>query len=122
MNLNGMQIVERDGGNNKAKITARGVPIHHCAIHFLKNVDVDILDKTVSTFDGPSGFERSTFLRCLNGMNDAVASARVFGKVLVDGEDIYNHRVDPVQLRTKIGIAASYPVRRGRRLMISCRP
>jgi phosphate transport system ATP-binding protein len=45
--------------------------------HALKDVNVEILDKTVTAFIGPSGCGKSTFLRCLNRMNDTVASARV---------------------------------------------
>ncbi|RGP35031.1 phosphate ABC transporter ATP-binding protein, partial [Pseudotabrizicola alkalilacus] len=77
--------------------------------HALKDVDVDILDKTVTAFIGPSGCGKSTFLRCLNRMNDTVASARVTGEILIDGEDIYDKRVDPVQLRAKVGMVFQKP-------------
>ncbi|WP_137113274.1 phosphate ABC transporter ATP-binding protein PstB, partial [Rhodobacter sp. SY28-1] len=77
--------------------------------HALKDVSVDILDRAVTAFIGPSGCGKSTFLRCLNRMNDTVASARVEGKILLEGEDIYDPRVDPVQLRAKVGMVFQKP-------------
>jgi phosphate transport system ATP-binding protein len=92
-----------------AKISARGVQVHYGKNHALKDVSVDILDRAVTAFIGPSGCGKSTFLRCLNRMNDTVASARVEGKILLDGEDIYDPRVDPVQLRAKVGMVFQKP-------------
>ncbi|SEM92874.1 phosphate ABC transporter ATP-binding protein, PhoT family [Loktanella fryxellensis] len=91
------------------KITARGVQVHYGTNHALKDVDVDIRDKMVTAFIGPSGCGKSTFLRCLNRMNDTVASARVTGKILLEGEDIYDPKVDPVQLRAKVGMVFQKP-------------
>jgi phosphate transport system ATP-binding protein len=91
------------------KITARGVQVHYGDKQALKDVDVDILDNTVTAFIGPSGCGKSTFLRCLNRMNDTVASARVQGEILLDGENIYDRRVDPVQLRAKVGMVFQKP-------------
>ncbi len=107
--MNDMRIVERDVDSHKTKITARGVQVHYGDKHALKDVDVDILDHTVTAFIGPSGCGKSTFLRCLNRMNDTVASARVSGTILLDGEDIYDRRVDPVQLRAKVGMVFQKP-------------
>ena len=91
------------------KISASGVQVHYGQNHALKDVSVDILDRAVTAFIGPSGCGKSTFLRCLNRMNDTVASARVSGKILLDGEDIYDPRVDPVQLRAKVGMVFQKP-------------
>jgi phosphate transport system ATP-binding protein len=91
------------------KIAARGVQVHYGATHALKDVNVDILDRAVTAFIGPSGCGKSTFLRCLNRMNDTVASARVSGQILLDGEDIYDPRVDPVQLRARVGMVFQKP-------------
>ncbi|MFU8882360.1 MAG: phosphate ABC transporter ATP-binding protein PstB [Rhodobacterales bacterium] len=93
----------------KMKITARGVQVFYGDKQALIDVDVDILDKTVTAFIGPSGCGKSTFLRCLNRMNDTVASARVQGEILLDGENIYDKRVDPVQLRAKVGMVFQKP-------------
>jgi phosphate transport system ATP-binding protein len=91
------------------KITARGVQVHYGTNHALKDVDVDILDRAVTAFIGPSGCGKSTFLRCLNRMNDTVSSAKVTGKILLDGEDIYDTRIDPVQLRARVGMVFQKP-------------
>ena len=91
------------------KISARAVQVHYGEKHALKDVDVDINDNMVTAFIGPSGCGKSTFLRCLNRMNDTVASARVSGKILLEGEDIYDKRVDPVQLRARIGMVFQKP-------------
>ena len=91
------------------RITARGVNVHYGTTHALKHVDVDILSNTVTAFIGPSGCGKSTFLRCLNRMNDTVASAKVTGEILLDGENIYDKRVDPVQLRAKVGMVFQKP-------------
>jgi phosphate transport system ATP-binding protein len=106
--MNDMRLTERVV-TDTAKITARGVQVHYGTNHALKDVDVDILDKTVTAFIGPSGCGKSTFLRCLNRMNDTVASARVSGKIEMDGQDIYDSRVDPVQLRAKVGMVFQKP-------------
>jgi len=92
-----------------AKIEAREVQVHYGTNHALKDVDVTILDKAVTAFIGPSGCGKSTFLRCLNRMNDTIASCRVTGKITLEGEDIYDRRVDPVQLRAKVGMVFQKP-------------
>ncbi|MFN3823493.1 MAG: phosphate ABC transporter ATP-binding protein PstB [Pseudorhodobacter sp.] len=107
--MNDMRIVERAVENREIKISARGVQVHYGDNQALRDVDVDILDKTVTAFIGPSGCGKSTFLRCLNRMNDTVAVARVSGSILLDGEDIYDRKVDPVQLRAKVGMVFQKP-------------
>ncbi|MBK5946928.1 phosphate ABC transporter ATP-binding protein [Rhodobacter veldkampii DSM 11550] len=107
--MNDMRLVERDVDTSDIKITARGVQVYYGTAHALKDVDVDILDKTVTAFIGPSGCGKSTFLRCLNRMNDTIDSCRVEGLISMDNEDIYDKRVDPVQLRAKVGMVFQKP-------------
>ena len=107
--MNDMRIAERTVSTNTAKITARGVQVYYGENHALKDVDIDILSATVTAFIGPSGCGKSTFLRCLNRMNDTVASARVLGEIKLDGEDIYDKRVDPVTLRARVGMVFQKP-------------
>jgi phosphate transport system ATP-binding protein len=92
-----------------SKMTARKVQVHYGTNHAIKDVDVDILDKTVTAFIGPSGCGKSTFLRCLNRMNDTIAVCKVSGELKLEGEDIYDKRVDPVQLRAKVGMVFQKP-------------
>ena len=107
--MNVMQTPVIDTTATKPRIAASGVQVYYGTNHALKDVSVDILDRTTTAFIGPSGCGKSTFLRCLNRMNDTVASARVEGKILLDGQDIYDRRVDPVQLRARIGMVFQKP-------------
>jgi phosphate transport system ATP-binding protein len=91
------------------KISARGVQVYYGSNHALKDVDVDIANNTVTAFIGPSGCGKSTFLRCLNRMNDTIDNCRVEGTILLDGEDIYDRKVDPVQLRARVGMVFQKP-------------
>ncbi|WP_296766641.1 phosphate ABC transporter ATP-binding protein PstB [Sediminimonas sp.] len=91
------------------KIAARNVQVFYGNTQAIKDVDVDIQDKTVTSFIGPSGCGKSTFLRCLNRMNDTIDSCRVEGEILLDGQDIYAPRVDPVQLRARVGMVFQKP-------------
>ncbi len=109
MMLDNARLAERTMTDQKTKISAKGVQVYYGTNHALKDVNVEILDNTVTAFIGPSGCGKSTFLRCLNRMNDTVASARVEGKILIDGEDIYDPRVDPVQLRARVGMVFQKP-------------
>lgn len=104
-----MQLEERAALAAVPRITARGVNVHYGESHALKDVNVDILSGAVTAFIGPSGCGKSTFLRCLNRMNDTVASAKVTGEILLDGENIYDRRVDPVRLRAKVGMVFQKP-------------
>lgn len=91
------------------KINAKNVQVFYGETHAIKDVSVEIEDKTVTAFIGPSGCGKSTFLRCLNRMNDTIDICRVEGDILLDGEDIYDKRVDPVQLRAKVGMVFQKP-------------
>jgi phosphate transport system ATP-binding protein len=91
------------------KISARNVQVYYGDKHALKDVNVDIQDKTVTAFIGPSGCGKSTFLRCINRMNDTIDIARIKGQIMLDGQDIYDRRVDPVQLRARVGMVFQKP-------------
>ncbi|GAA6207585.1 phosphate ABC transporter ATP-binding protein PstB [Cognatishimia sp. WU-CL00825] len=91
------------------KITADNVQVHYGDTHAIKDVSVQIEAKTVTAFIGPSGCGKSTFLRTLNRMNDTIDICRVTGEILLDGEDIYDPKVDPVQLRAKVGMVFQKP-------------
>ena len=107
--MNDMTMVDRSVTQDEIKISARGVQVFYGDKQAIKDVDVDIPDKTVTAFIGPSGCGKSTFLRCINRMNDTIDAARVEGVITLDGEDIYDRRVDPVQLRAKVGMVFQKP-------------
>jgi phosphate transport system ATP-binding protein len=107
--MNDMSILERTVEQTDNKISARNVQVYYGDKHAIKDVNVDILDKTVTAFIGPSGCGKSTFLRCINRMNDTIDICRVEGRIALDGEDIYDRRVDPVQLRARVGMVFQKP-------------
>src|SRR5512132_934030 len=80
------------------KMSARDVSVFYADKQALKDVSIDIHDDRVTAFIGPSGCGKSTFLRCLNRMNDTIPSAKVSGRIELDGEDIMSSRMDVVQL------------------------
>ncbi len=75
----------------------------------VKDVSLMFPKHSVSAVIGPSGCGKSTFLRCLNRMHELSEGGWVTGRVLLDGADIYDERVDPVQLRRRIGMVFQRP-------------
>lgn len=94
---------------DNSKITVESLNLHYGENHALKNVNMEIADHAITAFIGPGGCGKSTFLRCLNRMNDLVDGCRVEGKVILDGEDIYDKRVDTTLLRKKVGMVFQQP-------------
>jgi phosphate transport system ATP-binding protein len=91
------------------KMTARNVNLWYGQKQALFDVSLDILDRSVTALIGPSGCGKSTFLRCLNRMNDVIESCRIKGDIRLDGDDIYAARIDPVQLRARVGMVFQKP-------------
>jgi phosphate transport system ATP-binding protein len=75
----------------------------------VNGITLDIHKQSITALIGPSGCGKSTFLRCLNRMNDLVPSARVDGKLLYHGIDIYGAGVDPIEVRRRIGMVFQRP-------------
>jgi phosphate transport system ATP-binding protein len=75
----------------------------------LHGIDLAIEDRTATAIIGPSGCGKSTLIRCLNRLHEEVRGARVEGKVLFDGQDIYAPDVDPVAIRRRIGMVFQRP-------------
>ena len=92
-----------------SKISVENLNLHYGENHALKDVNMEIADHAITAFIGPSGCGKSTFLRCLNRMNDLVDGCRVEGKVILDGEDIYDKRGDTTLLRKKVGMVFQQP-------------
>jgi phosphate transport system ATP-binding protein len=93
----------------EAKMSAREVSVFYGDKQALKDVSIDIHEDRVTAFIGPSGCGKSTFLRCLNRMNDTIPSARVTGRIELDGEDITSSAMDVVQLRARVGMVFQKP-------------
>ena len=96
-------------GQRKPKIVAKDVNVHYGEKHAIKHLSITIPDRAVSAFIGPSGCGKSTFLRCINRMNDTVPGCRVDGDIRVDGDDIYDKKLDVVQLRARVGMVFQKP-------------
>jgi phosphate transport system ATP-binding protein len=77
--------------------------------HVLKNINMKIEEKAVTAIIGPSGCGKTTFIRCLNRMHEITPGARVSGRVIFNGVDIYGNGVDPVMVRRKIGMVFQKP-------------
>ena len=75
----------------------------------IRDVTLDLHLNEITALIGPSGCGKSTFIRCLNRMNDLIPSARVEGKIVYHGEDLYAEEIDPVQVRKRIGMVFQKP-------------
>ena len=75
----------------------------------LKNINIEILEKSITAFIGPSGCGKSTFLKTLNRMNDLIPSVKITGDVRYDGADIFSREVDVNHLRKEIGMVFQKP-------------
>jgi len=90
-------------------ITAQQLSFWYGRQQALFGVNMAILDKSVTAIIGPSGCGKSTLLRCINRMNDLVEGTRVEGHLMLEGQDVYGPRVDPVALRRHIGMVFQKP-------------
>ncbi len=95
--------------NNFFKLTASDVDFYYGDFKALKNVSLNFTEKEVMALIGPSGCGKSTFLRCINRMNDLISGTRVDGSIVLDNVDIYNDRIDVVNLRKKVGMVFQKP-------------
>ena len=95
--------------SNKIKVKVENLNLYYGENHALKDVNMDIQENAVTAFIGPSGCGKSTFLKTLNRMNDLVDGVRIDGKVLLDGEDIYDPSFDTTILRKKVGMVFQQP-------------
>ncbi len=91
------------------RIDVKNLNIYYSDFLAVEGVDVTIEPRTVTALIGPSGCGKSTFLRSLNRMHEVIPGARVDGKVLLDGDDMYARGVDPVGVRRKVGMVFQKP-------------
>jgi len=92
-----------------AKIDTRDVKLWYGEKQALAGININIPERQVTAFIGPSGCGKTTFLKCLNRMNDTIESVRIEGDIAIDGENIYDRRVDVVQLRARVGMVFQKP-------------
>jgi phosphate transport system ATP-binding protein len=85
------------------------INVYYGSKRAIRNVTLDLFKNEITALIGPSGCGKSTFIRCLNRMNDLIPSARVEGKLVYHGEDLYDEKIDPVQVRKRIGMVFQKP-------------
>jgi phosphate transport system ATP-binding protein len=95
--------------NKSGTISMRGLNVYYGEKHAIIDVSMDMLEKKVTAFIGPSGCGKSTLLRALNRMNEEIDGCRTEGKIFWKGIDILEQSVDPVALRSKIGMVFQKP-------------
>ena len=94
---------------DRYKMVAENVTVTYDGIAAVKDVTMRFRERTVTALIGPSGCGKTTFLRCLNRMHDMTKSARVEGKVMIDGTDLYSGSINPIYHRRKVGMVFQKP-------------
>lgn len=92
-----------------AIIQISNLNLYYTEFHALKQIAMDVQEKSITAFIGPSGCGKSTLLRTLNRMNDTIKGVRISGNVAVNGEDIYGPGVNVEALRKEIGMVFQQP-------------
>jgi phosphate transport system ATP-binding protein len=93
----------------ETKIEVRDLAVFYGARRAVRDIALDVPARAVTAFIGPSGCGKSTILRCFDRMNDLIPSARVEGTVRIDGENIYDAEVQPVDVRRRVGLVFQRP-------------
>lgn len=101
-----------DQGKSLAKrmrMETKDLTVHYGAVKGVQNVTLPIYDKKVTALIGPSGCGKTTYLRALNRMHDLTRGTSVTGTALLDGQNIYDPKIDPVTIRRRIGMVFQKP-------------
>ncbi|MBL6700819.1 MAG: phosphate ABC transporter ATP-binding protein [Gammaproteobacteria bacterium] len=93
----------------KLKLSIKNLDVHYGDKQALFNVNLNIMEKEVTSLIGPSGCGKSTLLKCINRMNDLVEICKIRGQILLDSQDINEASQDPVLLRMKVGMVFQKP-------------
>lgn len=104
-----MSIKNKVGKNMSTKIKSTNLNLYYGEKHALINIHLNIEEHAITAFIGPSGCGKSTYLKTLNRMNDYVKNVKITGEVTLDGENIYDSRVDTTVLRKKVGMVFQQP-------------
>ena len=91
------------------RIDVKDLNVYYSKFLAVEDVNINIEARSVTAFIGPSGCGKSTFLRTLNRMHEVIPGARVEGEVLLDGDNLYDAAVDPVTVRSQIGMVFQRP-------------
>ena len=100
---------EESQTDREAVFDVRDLAVYYGDFRAVRDVTLPILENEITALLGPSGCGKTTFIRCLNRMNDLIEGARVEGTLLYHGVDLYHDRVDPVEVRRRIGMVFQKP-------------
>jgi phosphate transport system ATP-binding protein len=100
---------EPAGEAGEVVFVANDLDVKYSGVPAIEKISLSIRSREITAFIGPSGCGKSTFLRCLNRMNDLIAGATVHGQLLYHGVDLYGPKVDPVEVRRRIGMVFQKP-------------
>ena len=95
--------------DEKIGIQLKNLSFYYGNTQALKNITMNIYRNRVTAIIGPSGCGKSTLIRVFNRMNDLINNTRLEGQVLVDGEDIYDPKINVVEMRSRIGMVFQKP-------------
>ncbi len=90
-------------------LSVKNLNVYYGSFRALENISLEIPARQITSIIGPSGCGKSTFLRCFNRMNDLVPTARVEGEALFYGQNIYDPKVNPVEVRRHVGMVFQKP-------------
>jgi phosphate transport system ATP-binding protein len=100
---------EESQTDREAVFDVRDLAVYYGDFRAVRDVTLPILENEITALIGPSGCGKTTFIRCLNRMNDLIEGARVEGTLLYHGVDLYDERVDAVEVRRRIGMVFQKP-------------
>jgi len=92
-----------------SKIVVKNLNLYYANFHALKNINLSIDEKRITAIIGPSGCGKSTLLRVFNRMNDLIEGVRIEGKILIEGQDVYDSGIDLMTLRKEVGMVFQRP-------------
>ena len=95
--------------SHETRIAIKDLNIYYGPKRAVRDVTMDVPANAVTAFIGPSGCGKSTILRCFDRMNDLIPGARITGEVVLNGEDIYDSGVLPVEVRRRVGLVFQRP-------------
>jgi phosphate transport system ATP-binding protein len=95
--------------DTRTHISIRNLCVSFDGLRILRDVTIDIPDRKITVIVGPSGCGKTTLLKSLNRLLDPLDGVKIAGKILVDGEDIYDSRADVTRIRKKMGLLSQRP-------------